>query len=246
MSPRPAGAPARLPLYWSHSSRRATQAINAMRTRIKICGLTREEDIDAAVAAGVDAIGFVFYPKSKRYVTPTRAAQLRRVVPAFVDVVALFVNPSPDEVRAVLDEVGPELLQFHGDETPQDCARHGHRYLRAFRAGAPGLETAEGLATYCRAFGEAAGWLFDSYSAGFGGSGHGFDHALLADVKADPVSRPLILSGGLNPDNVAAAVQSVRPWAVDVSSGVEVEQGIKSSDRISFFVAAVHVADAKK
>lgn len=217
-----------------------------MRTRIKICGLTREEDIDAAVAAGVDAIGFVFYPKSKRYVTPTRAAQLRRVVPAFVDVVALFVNPSPDEVRAVLDEVGPELLQFHGDETPQDCARHGHRYLRAFRAGAPGLETAEGLATYCRAFGEAAGWLFDSYSAGFGGSGHGFDHALLADVKADPVSRPLILSGGLNPDNVAAAVQSVRPWAVDVSSGVEVEQGIKSSDRISFFVAAVHTADAKK
>ncbi|WP_348994988.1 phosphoribosylanthranilate isomerase [Achromobacter sp. HNDS-1] len=217
-----------------------------MRTRIKICGLTREEDIDAAVAAGVDAIGFVFYPKSKRYVTPTRAAQLRRVVPAFVDVVALFVNPSPDEVRAVLDEVGPELLQFHGDETPQDCARHGHRYLRAFRAGAPGLETAEGLATYCRAFGEAAGWLFDSYSAGFGGSGHGFDHALLADVKADPVSRPLILSGGLNPDNVAAAVQSVRPWAVDVSSGVEVEQGIKSSDRISFFVAAVDAADAKK
>ncbi|MFD4839929.1 phosphoribosylanthranilate isomerase [Achromobacter sp. NPDC058515] len=216
-----------------------------MRTRIKICGLTREQDIDAAVSAGVDAIGFVFYPKSRRCLTPTRAAQLRRRVPAFVDVVALFVNPEQEEVQAVLDEVGPELLQFHGDETPLDCARYGHRYLRAFRAGAPGLETAENLASACRAYGEAAGWLFDSYSAGYGGSGHGFDYALLDEVRADPMSRPLILSGGLNAENVGQAVQLVRPWAVDVSSGVEVEQGIKSSDRISFFVAAAHDADTK-
>ncbi|GFN25441.1 N-(5'-phosphoribosyl)anthranilate isomerase [Achromobacter denitrificans] len=216
-----------------------------MRTRIKICGLTREQDIDAVVAAGVDAIGFVFYAKSKRCLTPLRAAQLRRAVPAFVDVVALFVNPAEDEVRAVLDQVGPELLQFHGDETPQDCARYGHRFLRAFRAGAPGLDTAEDLASACRAYGEAAGWLFDSYSAGYGGSGHGFDYALLDDVKDDPVSRPLILSGGLNAENVGQAVQTLRPWGVDVSSGVEVEQGIKSSDRISFFVAAVQAADAR-
>ncbi|GLK94206.1 phosphoribosylanthranilate isomerase [Achromobacter insolitus] len=216
-----------------------------MRTRIKICGLTREQDIDAAVAAGVDAIGFVFYAKSKRCLTPMRAAQLRRMVPAFVDVVALFVNPEEAEVRAVLDQVKPELLQFHGDETPQDCARYGHRFLRAFRAGAPGLETAEALASTCRAYGEAAGWLFDSYSAGYGGSGHGFDYSLLDEVRADPVSRPLILSGGLTAENVGQAVQSVRPWAVDVSSGVELEQGIKSSDRISFFVAAAQAADAK-
>lgn len=216
-----------------------------MRTRIKICGLTREQDIDAAVAAGVDAIGFVFYAKSKRCLTPMRAAQLRRMVPAFVDVVALFVNPDEAEVQAVLDQVGPELLQFHGDETPQDCARYGHRFLRAFRAGAPGLETAENLASTCRAYGEAAGWLFDSYSAGYGGSGHGFDYALLDEVRADPMSRPLILSGGLNAENVGEAVQLIRPWAVDVSSGVEVEQGIKSSDRISVFVAAVQAADAK-
>ncbi|CAB3900278.1 N-(5'-phosphoribosyl)anthranilate isomerase [Achromobacter denitrificans] len=219
--------------------------MNFMRTRIKICGLTREQDIDAAVAAGVDAIGFVFYAKSKRCLTPLRAAQLRRAVPAFVDVVALFVNPAEDEVRAVLDQVGPELLQFHGDETPQDCARYGHRFLRAFRAGAPGLDTAEDLASACRAYGEAAGWLFDSYSAGYGGSGHGFDYALLDEVKGDPVSRPLILSGGLNAENVGQAVQTLRPWGVDVSSGVEVEQGIKSSDRISFFVAAVQAADAR-
>lgn len=216
-----------------------------MRTRIKICGLTREQDIDAAVAAGVDAIGFVFYAKSKRCVTPARAAQLRRMVPAFVDVVALFVNPEQAEVQAVLDQVKPELLQFHGDETPQDCARYGHRFLRAFRAGAPGLDTAEDLASTCRAYGEAAGWLFDSYSAGYGGSGHGFDYALLDEVRADPVSRPLILSGGLNAENVGQAVALVRPWAVDVSSGVELEQGIKSSDRISFFVAAAQAADAK-
>ncbi|KGD92106.1 N-(5'-phosphoribosyl)anthranilate isomerase [Achromobacter sp. RTa] len=216
-----------------------------MRTRIKICGLTREQDIDAAVAAGVDAIGFVFYPKSKRCLTPLRAAQLRRMVPAFVDVVALFVNPSRHEVQAVLDQVGPELLQFHGDETPQDCAHYGHRFLRAFRAGAPGLESAENLASTCRAYGEAAGWLFDSYSAGYGGSGHGFDYALLDDVKADPISRPLILSGGLNAENVGQAVQLMKPWGVDVSSGVEVQQGIKSSDRISFFVAAVQAADSK-
>ncbi|QVQ29115.1 phosphoribosylanthranilate isomerase [Achromobacter deleyi] len=216
-----------------------------MRTRIKICGLTREQDIDAAVSAGVDAIGFVFYPKSRRCLTPTRAAQLRRMVPAFVDVVALFVNAGQAEVQAVLDQVGPELLQFHGDETPLDCARYGHRFLRAFRAGAPGLDTAESLASSCRAYGEAAGWLFDSYSAGYGGSGHGFDYALLDEVRADPMSRPLILSGGLNAENVGQAVQLVRPWAVDVSSGVEVEQGIKSSDRISFFVAAAHDADTK-
>ncbi|WP_082884578.1 phosphoribosylanthranilate isomerase [Achromobacter insolitus] len=218
---------------------------SVMRTRIKICGLTREQDIDAAVAAGVDAIGFVFYAKSKRCLTPMRAAQLRRMVPAFVDVVALFVNPEEAEVRAVLDQVKPELLQFHGDETPQDCARYGHRFLRAFRAGAPGLETAEALASTCRAYGEAAGWLFDSYSAGYGGSGHGFDYSLLDEVRADPISRPLILSGGLTAENVGQAVQSVRPWAVDVSSGVELEQGIKSSDRISFFVAAAQAADAK-
>ncbi|MGV2900020.1 phosphoribosylanthranilate isomerase [Achromobacter sp. AGC78] len=216
-----------------------------MRTRIKICGLTREQDIEAAVSAGVDAIGFVFYPKSKRCLTATRAAQLRRTVPAFVDVVALFVNPDPSEVQAVLDEVEPELLQFHGDESPQDCGRYSHRFLRAFRAGAPGLDTAENLATYCRAFGEAAGWLFDSYSAGYGGSGHGFDYSLLDEVRADPVSRPLILSGGLNGDNVGQAIERVRPWGVDVSSGVELEQGIKSSDRISVFVDAAHAADAK-
>lgn len=214
-----------------------------MRTRVKICGLTREADIASAVQAGADAIGFVFYSRSKRYVSPAQAAVLRRSVPAFVDVVALFVNPDPAEVQAVLDQVGPELLQFHGDESAQDCTRYGMRFLRAFRAGAPGMDTADSLAATCRAYGEAAGWLFDSYSAGYGGSGLAFDHALLSAVRGDATARPLVLSGGLHADNIGAAIETVRPWAVDVSSGVETAPGLKSAEKIHALMAAVRRAD---
>ena len=216
-----------------------------MRTRVKICGLTRAADIVQAASAGADAIGFVFFPQSKRHVTPALAAQLRREVPAFVDVVALFVNPQPGEVRAVLDEVGPDLLQFHGDESPEFCAGFGHRYMRAFRAGAPSLDTAAAVAAQSRTFRDAAGWLYDSHSAGFGGSGHGFDYGLLAGVQADPEARPLVLAGGLTADNVGHAIAAVRPWAVDVSSGVESAPGHKSADRIDAFLLAVRQADAK-
>jgi len=214
-----------------------------MRTRIKICGLTREADLAAAVEAGADAVGFVFYPGSKRCLDLSRAARLRRAVPAFVDVAALVVNAAPTNVRAILDEVGPDLLQFHGDESAPDCAQYGARYLRAFRVGAPGLDDAQALASYCAAYGDAAGWLFDSYSAGYGGSGLAFDRNLLAAVQADGAARPLILSGGLKPDTVEQAVRAVRPWAVDVSSGVEECPGIKSAERIRAFVQAVRRAD---
>ncbi|MDQ8032297.1 phosphoribosylanthranilate isomerase [Bordetella genomosp. 1] len=216
-----------------------------MRTRVKICGLTRAADIVHAAGAGADAIGFVFFPGSKRHVTPALAAQLRREVPAFVDVVALFVNPQPDEVRAVLDQVGPDLIQFHGDETPEQCASFAHRYMRAFRAGAPGLETPAEVSAASQPFNAAAAWLYDSYSAGFGGSGHGFDYSLLASVQADPAARPVVLAGGLNADNVGAAIAAVRPWAVDVSSGVESAPGQKSADKIDAFMRAVREADAK-
>jgi len=215
-----------------------------MRTRVKICGLTLEADVVSAVEAGTDAIGFVFYPGSKRYLTPQRAAALRQMVPAFVDVVALFVNPTPDEVTAVIELVGPELLQFHGDESPEDCARYGVRFLRAFRAGAPDLATPDQLKQACDAYGEAAGWLFDSYSAGYGGSGHGFDHDLLSSVRADTNAKPIILSGGLNVTNVCSAIQSVRPWAIDVSSGVENSPGIKSAEKMAAFMRQVQLADA--
>jgi len=214
-----------------------------MRTRVKICGLTREADIASAVQAGADAIGFVFYPGSKRYVAPAQAGLLRRAVPAFVDVVALFVNPDPADVQAVLDQVGPDLLQFHGDESPHDCARYGTRFLRAFRAGAPGLDTADTLAAACRAYGQASGWLFDSYSAGYGGSGQAFDHTLLAGVRADAQARPIVLSGGLTAASVGPAIEAIRPWAVDVSSGVESAPGQKSPDKIRALIDAVRQAD---
>src|SRR5690606_31359974 len=141
------------------------------RTRIKFCGFTRAEDIDAAVAAGADAIGLVFYPHSKRCISLELAAQLRARVPLFVDVVALTVNAAEPEVRAILDAVRPSVLQFHGDESPEDCARYGVPYLKAMRVGAPGLDSAEALLESCLAHRAAAGWLFDSHSAGFGGSG---------------------------------------------------------------------------
>ena len=210
-----------------------------MRTRIKICGLTREEDIAAAVEAGADAIGFVFYPKSKRYLTVERAAQLRREIPAFVSLVALFVNATADEIRAVQDAVHPDLLQFHGDETVEECRAHGQRYLKAFRVGAPGLDTPEGLLQACRLYDDAAGWLFDSYTPQYGGSGASFELGLLRDVTAERLARPLILSGGLRAHNVANAVAKVTPWGVDVSSGVEVSPGVKSHNAIAEFARTV-------
>lgn len=219
-----------------------------MRTRIKICGITRETDLAAAVEAGADAVGFVFHPASKRYLTPARAGQLRREVPAFVSAVALVVNAPQEDLRAIVEAVRPDLLQFHGDESAETCrafcAPAGQRYLKAFRVGAPGLDEAGALAGYCAGYGDAAGWLFDSYSAGYGGSGLAFDHQLLAAVRADASARPLVLSGGLKPETVGQAVREVRPWAVDVSSGVETEPGIKSAERIRAFIDAVREADA--
>jgi len=214
-----------------------------MRTRIKICGMTRPEDIDTAIEAGTDAIGLIFYPRSARAVALEHAARLRRGIPAFVDVVALFVNPSVAEVRAVIDAVGPDLLQFHGDETAPFCDSFNHRYLKAFRVGGPGADSAAALAASCAEYRMAAGWLFDSFTPGYGGSGLAFEHALLQDVRADVHAAPLVLSGGLKPDNVQGLVSALRPWAVDVSSGVEATPGIKDAQRIHAFIEGVRRAD---
>ncbi len=208
------------------------------RTRIKICGLTREEDVDAAVAAGADAIGFVFYPPSPRYVTPARAAQLLARIPAFVTRVGLFVNATPDEVAAVLDVAPLELLQFHGDETGDVCrdmGRHfGRPWIKAARVR-PGLDLLE----YAASFTGAAGLLLDAYVEGYGGGGQTFDWSLLPNS----LPLPVILSGGLHPGNVTEAVRAVRPWAVDVSSGVEAAKGIKDADKIAGFIAGVRNAE---
>lgn len=213
-----------------------------IRTRVKICGLTRLSDVKAAVAAGTDAIGMVFYPHSSRAVTLDQAVALRAAIPAFVSVVALFVNAEPAQVQAVINQLQPELLQFHGDETPAYCQQFKHRYMRAFRVGAPGMDTAATLLQNCLNYPDAAAWLFDSYSASYGGSGLKFDTSLLRDVQLCPDSRPLVLAGGLTPQSVFQAVRTVQPYAVDVSSGTEDTPGVKSVKKMQAFIAAVQDA----
>lgn len=222
-----------------------TTILSSARTRIKICGLTRAQDVRACVQSGADALGFVFYPPSKRFVSAVHAAELCADLPAFISTVALFVNPETHAVKDVIHILRPSLLQFHGDEDPLFCASFGLPYLKAFRVGGPGLDTATNVANTCQAFAHAAGWLFDSYTPAFGGSGQGFDHALLSEVSdAHTGTRPMILSGGLNAQNARSAVQALAPWAVDVSSGVEESPGVKSEQKISDFVRAVHQASA--
>jgi phosphoribosylanthranilate isomerase len=205
------------------------------RTRIKICGLTREADVDAAVAAGADAIGFVLYARSPRAVSVERAAVLARRLPPFVTPVGLFVNAAPAEIAAACAAIPTLLLQFHGDETPAACEAPGRPWLRAARM-APGLD----LLDFASQFRNASGLLLDAHVEGYGGGGKVFDWSL---VPRD-VSLPLVLSGGLNPANVADGVRQLRPWAVDVSSGVESAKGIKDADAIHRFCAAVRAADA--
>jgi len=205
-----------------------------VKTRIKICGLTRVEDVDAAVAAGADALGFVFYPPSPRYVTPQRAAELVARIPPFVDVVGLFVNEAPETVRAACDALPINVLQFHGDEDAAYCRQFARPYLRAARVR-PGVDLVE----FARSFPESRGLLLDAFVEGYGGGGHVFDWALI------PAGLPgfLVLSGGLTAENVGDAVRRVRPAAVDVSSGVEMSKGIKDHAKIAAFVAAVRAAD---
>lgn len=209
--------------------------MNAQKTRIKICGLTREADVDAAVAAGADAIGFVFYPPSPRYVSPERAAQLASRIPPFVTIVALFVNAGSDEIDAVLDAVPVNLLQFHGDETEAECRKWQIPYIKAARVR-PGMD----LLQYAADFSSARALLLDAFVEGFGGGGQTFDWSL---IPASGLPLPIILSGGLNSANVGQAIRHLGPPAVDVSSGVEAGKGMKDVAKIAAFVAAVRAAD---
>ena len=216
------------------------------RTRIKICGLTREEDVDDAVAAGADAIGFVIYAASPRYVSPARAAELAARLPPYVTPVLLFVNESLAKVASACALLPNALLQFHGDETPAECLAHGRPFVRAARiplqAPAPG-EAGFDLVNYATSFNKAQAILLDAHVEGFGGGGKTFNWSLLPPN----VNAHLVLSGGLTPANVTDGILQVRPrcstLAVDVSSGVEVSKGIKSADKINQVVAAVRAAD---
>jgi phosphoribosylanthranilate isomerase len=207
-----------------------------LRTRIKICGLTREADVAAAVDAGADAVGFVLYPRSPRHVSLERAARLARDLPPFVTTVLLFVNAPVADVSAAGDLLPQATLQFHGDESPADCDAAGRPYLRAVRM-APGVD----LLDFAQRFSNAQALLLDAAVDGYGGGGKVFDWSL---IPADAPPR-LVLSGGLNPANVIDGVVHVRPLAVDVSSGVESAKGIKDAALMRRFCEAVREADAR-
>jgi phosphoribosylanthranilate isomerase len=206
-----------------------------VRTRIKICGITRPGDAVAAAQAGADAIGLVFYPSSPRFLNVERAREIRDALPPFVQAVALFVNPDAAQVAQVIGRAHPALLQFHGEETPEFCAQFGLPYIKACRV-AQGVD----LLRYLRPFSAASGWLLDAHVEEYGGVGASFDWSL---VPAR-LERPLVLSGGLTRGNVGEALRRVRPWAVDVSSGVESSKGIKDAAKIAAFIAEVRNADA--
>jgi phosphoribosylanthranilate isomerase len=204
-----------------------------VRTRVKICGITRPADALAAARAGADAIGLVFYPPSPRYLSLDRAREIRDVLPPFVQTVALFVNADGAQVSQVIGRVHPAMLQFHGDEAPDFCAQFGLPFVKACRMkeGVSALE-------YLRPFSTAAAWLFDSHVPEYGGVGESFDWSLVPATD-----KPVILSGGLSRDKVAEAIRRVRPWGVDVSSGVESAKGIKDAAKIAAFIAEVRNAD---
>ncbi len=216
------------------------------RTRIKICGLTRQEDVLGAIAAGADAVGFVFYPKSPRYIQPVSAAQLIAQVPPFVTPVGLFVNATLEEVQAAVAQAPVSLLQFHGDETPAQCAAIAAAVNRPFlRAVRIKPETTAADLLECESDYRAAsplfsGLLLDTFVDSYGGSGKVFDWSLIPESIAPHV----VLSGGLNAHNATDAVSRIRPHAVDVSSGVEHDKGIKDIAKIRAFIAAVRAADA--
>ncbi|HVJ12430.1 MAG TPA: phosphoribosylanthranilate isomerase [Burkholderiales bacterium] len=204
-----------------------------MRTRIKICGITRTGDAADAARAGADAIGLVFYPPSPRFLSTERAREIRDALPPFVQAVALFVNPDAAQVAQVIGRVHPSMLQFHGEESPVFCAQFGVPFVKACRVK-KGVDALE----YLRPFSGAAAWLFDSHVPEYGGVGESFDWSLVPAAE-----KPVILSGGLSQANVGEAVRRVRPWGVDVSSGVESAKGIKHAAKIAAFIAEVRNAD---
>lgn len=200
-------------------------------TRIKICGITREQDMHTVVNRGADALGLVFYDKSPRHVGLQQAAKIVQGVPPFVTVVGLFVNPSPEYVREVLAQVSLNVLQFHGEEPPEFCGQFGRPYLKAVR-----VKVGVDLVQYAAKYAGAQGLLLDAFIEGtHGGTGESFDWALIPH----DLPLPVILSGGLHAGNVAAAIKQVHPYAVDVSSGVEAEKGIKDAAKIVAFIKEV-------
>jgi len=202
---------------------------------VKICGITRPEDALAAAHCGAHAIGLVFYRGSPRYVSPERAGEIIRALPPFVTTVGLFVDPLVHEVRETVKRAPVNLLQFHGAESPEFCSGFGVQYVKAVRVRA-GVD----LLQYARDFHDAKALLLDAFMGGkYGGTGAVFDWSLIPGG----LPLPVVLSGGLNAGNVTEAIRKVRPWAVDVSSGVEAEPGIKDAAKLAAFMSGVRNAD---
>ncbi|MFT4069790.1 phosphoribosylanthranilate isomerase [Paraburkholderia sp.] len=228
----------------SHADAAVQQSV-PRRTRIKLCGLSKPEDISHAIGLGADAIGLVFYPPSPRSVSVAQAVELVHDLPPFVSIVGLFVNATSDWIREVASNVNLTLLQFHGDETPEQCEAlasiAGLPWLRALRIAAD-TEPAD-LVKSAFNYSAASGLLFDTHVEGYGGGGKVFDWSLIPAELA----RRAVLSGGLNAQNVSDAIHRVRPYAVDVSSGIEVAgaRGVKDHARMAAFVRAVRAADAE-
>ena len=205
-----------------------------MRTRVKICGFTQPADALAAANLGVDAIGLVFYPPSPRNVSIAQAAEIVKSLPAFVTVVALFVDAEADWIREVLRNINVDCLQFHGNESPQDCRRYAKPYIKAIR-----MKSDTSLTDIQQHYADAAGLLLDAYHPGVqGGTGSSFDWEMIPQN----CTLPIILAGGLSTDNAALAVQQVRPYALDVSSGVEAEKGIKDVAKMAAFIRKTNQA----
>jgi phosphoribosylanthranilate isomerase len=212
-----------------------------LRTRVKVCGITRSADARAAAEAGADAIGLVFYPPSPRFLSVERAVEIRDALPPFVQSVALFVNPDAAQVAQVLGRLRPAALQFHGEETPQFCGQFGVPWIKAVRVKSGAREV--DLLEYLRPFSGAMAWLLDSHVEAYGGVGERFDWSLVPATLRNGGDKPIVLSGGLAPENVREAVRRVRPWGVDVSTGVESAKGIKDAAKIAAFIAEVRNAD---
>jgi len=205
-----------------------------IRTRIKICGITRAEDADAAVAAGADSLGFVFYPPSPRNVSIEQAAELIAGLPAFVTSTALFVDADVEFVQRVIEQTKVDLLQFHGNESQEYCSQFARPYMKAIR-----MKPDVDVKAEAERYGDASAILLDAYRPGVpGGTGESFDWERIPAELRDSI----VLAGGLNPDNIRKAVETVHPFAVDVSGGVEASKGMKDKEKIETFVQEVNRA----
>jgi len=208
-----------------------------LRTRVKICGITSVKDALTAAQHGADAIGLVFYSKSPRNVSIAQAAEIVARLPAFVSAVGLFVDAAPEKIHAVLAKVKLDLLQFHGDEAPEECRQYGLPYMKAVR-----VQVGINLLQYAADYGDAKALLLDAYTEGaVGGTGQTFDWNLIPEN----LPKNIVLAGGLDASNVGSAIRQVRPYAVDVSGGVEREKGIKDADKIAAFIRGVETCSSR-